>query len=41
MLDNNHKTVCDNSDTDLYANDVLRCASEFLYFEVLLEPFEE
>lgn len=41
MLDNSHKAVCDNSDTDLYANGVLRCAPEFLYLEVLLEPFEE
>ena len=41
MLDNSHKTVCDNSDTDLYADGVLCCAPEFLYLEVLLEPFEE
>ena len=41
MLDNSHKAVCDNSDTDLYANGVLRWAPEFLYLEVLLEPFEE
>ena len=41
MLDNSHKTVRDNSHTDLYANSVLSCAPEFLYLEMLLEPFEE
>lgn len=41
MLDNSHKTVRDNSHTDLYANGVLCCAPEFLYLEMLLEPFEE
>ena len=41
MLDNSHKTVCDNSNTDLYANSVLRCAPELLYLKMLLEPFEE
>ena len=41
MLDNSHKTVRDNSHTDLYANSVLCCAPEFLYLEMLLEPFEE
>ena len=41
MLDNSHKTVCCNSHTDLYANSVLRCAPEFLYLKMLLEPFEE
>ena len=41
MLDNSHKTVRDNSHTDLYANSVLCCAPEFLYLEMLLELFEE
>ena len=41
MLDNSHKTVCDNNHTDLYANIVLCCAPEFLYLEMLFEPFEE
>lgn len=41
IMNNSYKTVCDNSDTNLYANSVLRCTPEFLYLEVLLELFKE
>lgn len=41
MLEYSYKTVCDNSNTDLYANGARSCAFKFLYIEMMFETFEE
>lgn len=41
MLDDGDETVCDDGRANLYSDSVFGGTPELLYFEVLLEPFEE
>lgn len=41
MMDNSHKAICYDSDSNLDADGILRSVPKLLNLEMLLQPFEE